>query len=51
MIFDGKAYKSTVLTDSTMKVEETYDVKTPFFGYSNIDKWTEQNLPDIIQTI
>lgn len=51
MIFDGKAYKSTVLTQSTMKVEETYKAKAPFFGYANIEKWEERNLPDNIQTI
>jgi acetolactate decarboxylase len=33
-----------------MKVEETYDIKAPFFGYANIEKWTEQNLPDSVQT-
>lgn len=50
LIIDGKSYKSTVLTDTTMKVEETYDIKAPFFGYANIEKWTEQNLPDSVQT-
>jgi acetolactate decarboxylase len=51
LIFDGKSYKSTVTSDTTMKVEETYDIKAPFFGYANISKWTEQSLPDSIQTI
>ncbi|MFA5574217.1 MAG: acetolactate decarboxylase [Brumimicrobium sp.] len=51
LIIDGKSYKSTVISDSTMKVEETYEIKAPFFGYANIDKWTEQTLPDNIQTI
>jgi acetolactate decarboxylase len=51
MIFDGKSYKSTVLTPTSMKVEETFKVKAPFFGYVNIDKWKEQNLPESIQTI
>ena len=51
MIFDGKAYKSTVLTPTTMKVEETYKAKAPFFGYVNINKWKEHTLPDNIQTI
>ena len=51
LIIDGKSYKSTVTSDSTMKVEETYDIKAPFFGYANISKWTEQTLPDSIQTI
>ena len=51
LIIDGKAYKSTVISDSTMKVEETYEIKAPFFGYANISKWAEQTLPDSIQTI
>lgn len=51
LIIDGKAYKSTVVSDTKMKVEETYDIKAPFFGYANITKWTEQTLPDSIQTI
>lgn len=51
LIIDGKSYKSTVVSDTTMKLEETYDIKAPFFGYANISKWTEQTLPDSIQTI
>lgn len=51
LIIDGKSYRSTVLTDTTMKVEETYNIKAPFFGYANITKWTEQILPDSIQSI
>ena len=51
LIIEGKSYKSTVTSDSTMKVEETYDIKAPFFGYANISMWTEQTLPDSIQTI
>lgn len=51
LIIDGKSYKSTVVSDTTMKVEETYDIKAPFFGYANISNWTEQTLPDSIQTI
>ena len=51
LIIDGKSYKSTVVSGTTMKVEETYDIKAPFFGYANISKWTEQALPASIQTI
>lgn len=51
LIIDGKSYKSTVTSDTTMNVEETYDIKAPFFGYANISKWKEQALPDSIQTI
>lgn len=50
LIIDGKSYKSNVLTDTTMRVEETYNVKAPFFVYANVNKWQEQNLPDSVQT-
>ncbi len=51
LIVDGKSYKSTVLTDSTMWVEETFNIKAPFFGYANIPNWQETSLPKNIQTI
>lgn len=51
LIIDGRAYKSTVVSDSTMKVEATYDIKAPFFGYANISQWSEEVLPDSVQTI
>ncbi len=51
LIMDGKCYKSTVLSGTRMKVEETYHLKAPFFGYANIPKWTEQILADSIRTI
>jgi len=50
-IVDGKSYKSTVISDTTMKVEETYKAKAPFFVYSNVNSWQEKNLPDSVQTI
>jgi len=51
LVIDGKSYKSTVVSDTTMKVVETFEIKAPFFGYANISKWTEQALPDTIQNI
>lgn len=51
VIMNGKSYKSVVTADTTMKVEETYDVKAPFFGYATIPLWTERHLPDSILTI
>lgn len=51
LIVDGKSYKSTVVSGKTMKVEETYDIKAPFFGYAVISKWTEHELPDSVQSI
>lgn len=51
MVYEGKAYKSTVVSDSTMLVEETFDIKAPFFGYANVPNWIEQALPENIETI
>ncbi|MCF8429908.1 MAG: acetolactate decarboxylase [Bacteroidia bacterium] len=51
LIIDGRSYKSTVLADSTLKVEETYNLKAPFFGYANVAKWYDQSLPDSVETI
>lgn len=51
LIIDGRSYKSVVTSDTTMKVEETYRMKAPFFGYANIATWTEHSLPDSVQTI
>lgn len=51
MVFEGKSYKSTVVSDSTMLVEETFAIKAPFFGYANVPNWTEQSLPENIQTL
>jgi len=51
LILDGKSYVSRVLSDSTMKVEESYELKAPFFGYANISQWTEQPLPDSVVTL
>ena len=51
LIINGKSYRSVVTSDTTMKVEETYRIKAPFFAYANISKWSEQILPDSIRTI
>jgi len=51
VIVDGTAYRSTVLTDSTMKVERTSAVKAPFFVYAQLEQWQEHTLPDSIHSI
>jgi acetolactate decarboxylase len=51
MIIDGSGYKSTVINDTSMEVTETKEIKAPFFGYANIDNWTEKELPDSILNI
>jgi acetolactate decarboxylase len=51
MIIDGKGYNSRVVNDTTMEVQETMKIKAPFFGYANIDNWTEKEFPDSILNV
>lgn len=51
LIIDGISYKSTVVSDTEMRVEETYNINAPFFGYANIPNWKEQTMPNSIRTI
>ena len=51
LIIDGKSYVSSVLTDTTMEVEGTYQVKSPFLVYANQIDWDVENLPSVIMTI
>jgi acetolactate decarboxylase len=49
IIVDGKAYKSTVLNDTLIQIEETFEIKAPFFGYATISNWKEILVPDKVQ--
>jgi acetolactate decarboxylase len=48
LMLNGRAFMSTVLSDSTMKVEEIKDANAPFFVYAQIPQWIEVELPDSI---
>lgn len=48
LVLDGKSYQSIVVNDSVMKVSETFELKAPFFAYTNIDQWEEYSLPDSV---
>lgn len=51
LINDGKSYVSRVTSDSTMTVEQTFDVSAPFFVYANAWEWSEIDLPSDVETI
>lgn len=51
LIVDGKAYKSTVVSESAMKVEETFQLKAPFFVHANVERWQEYKLPETLSTL
>jgi acetolactate decarboxylase len=48
LLLDGKCYKSTVVSKDSIKVEETNNVKAPFFGYSIINSWKETPISDTV---
>lgn len=51
LIMNGHAYKSTVVSATEIKIEETFNVKAPFFVYTNVTDWDNVDLPDSIQSI
>lgn len=51
LIADGHSYVSKVADDGSIAVEETYEVKAPFFVYENVHNWEEVSLPDYIKTL
>ncbi|MDO6391505.1 acetolactate decarboxylase [Pontibacter sp. BT731] len=51
LILDGNSHKSVVINDSTMRVEETFASKAPFFVYARVSNWTAQALPDSIRSL
>ena len=51
LIIDGSSYVSSVMTDSTIAVKETYQVKAPFLVYGNQMDWDTENLQADIKTI
>ncbi len=51
LIIDGESYKSTVISDSTMRVIKSFDVSAPFFVYTHIKEWDEFEIPLNIKSI
>ncbi|MBX2969402.1 MAG: acetolactate decarboxylase [Cyclobacteriaceae bacterium] len=48
LILDGKSFVSRVLTDSTISVAETFQVKAPFFVHAQVRTWESVSLPDSV---
>ncbi len=51
LVFDGHSYQSSVISDTTMRVNESFNLKAPFFAHSHIQNWTELSLPDTVQNL
>jgi acetolactate decarboxylase len=51
VIIDGKAYKSTVVDADRISVEETFQIKAPFFVRGYVAEWKEQALPSDVKTL
>lgn len=51
LINDGVAFLSTVVSDTTMKVEKMAGLEAPFFVYGHVKEWQEVRLPEGIMDI
>jgi len=51
LINNGRAFVSRVVSDSSMSVEETYDISAPFFVFSNVTDWDEIVLDQSVKDI
>ena len=51
LVIDGRSYVSSVNEDGSIKMEETYNVKAPFFVYGTTDSWKEYKLPKSVKTL
>lgn len=51
LIIDGESYVSSMDSNGSIKMEQTFDVKAPFFVYSNNDNWCEYTLPAHVKNI
>jgi acetolactate decarboxylase len=51
LMVDGKIFVSTVLSDSTMKVENVRDAQAPFFVYAAVPQWKDVELPDSVNNL
>lgn len=51
LVTNGKSYISTVASDTSMIVEESFRAGAPFFVYAQVNEWTEVELPAELKTI
>lgn len=51
MVIDGKSYISKVTSDSTMKVQETFNSSAPFFVYTHVNEWKKIEIPSTVKDI
>ena len=51
MIYDGKCFVSRADIDSSMIVDESFNVSAPFFVYSNINEWREVQIPEDVVSL
>ena len=51
LVVGGKSYVSRLVNDTSMRVEETFQVGAPFFVYAHINDWQEAGFPDSVRTL
>jgi len=48
LVLDGESFVSRVLTDSTMSITKTFQIKAPFFVHAQVSTWEPVTLPDSV---
>lgn len=48
LVLDGESFVSRVLTDSTMSITKTFQIKAPFFVHAQESTWEPVTLPDSV---
>lgn len=51
LVLDGVSYLSTISAEGNLIMNESFDVKAPFFVYANNENWNELSLPRSVKTI
>lgn len=51
LVFDGKGYRSRVAGPDSMVVEQTLELRPPFFVYTHQLSWNEYTLPGNVRTL
>ncbi|WP_020569408.1 acetolactate decarboxylase [Neolewinella persica] len=50
LVLDGQAFRSRVISQKEMKVEQTFSAKAPYFVYTHQTDWQEFTLPPSVRT-
>jgi acetolactate decarboxylase len=50
-VFDGKPFFASAFKEGKMAISQSWDIRSPFFVYSNVKQWVEFNLEGPLNSI